>query len=176
MELTFECPGCRMIDHTAEVESAERAVCRHCGAARELKAEAFDAEGSPRACPLCVGGDLYVRKDFSTAVGLAIVITGFAVAAAFWYYGRSSWAYSALAASVLLDAALHRLVPDVVVCYRCAGQLRGPGVNSGRRFRAFDLGTGERIRRERSGASGFPALGASPAAVEPDATADASAA
>lgn len=157
MELTFECPGCRMIDHTAEVESADRAVCRHCGTAREIKATAFDAEGRPRACPLCEGEDLYVRKDFSTAVGLAIVITGFAVASAFWYYGRSSWAYSVLVASILLDVALHRRVPDVVVCYRCAGQLRGAGVNSKRRFRAFDLGAGERFRRERPDAFAFQA-------------------
>ncbi|OJW25000.1 MAG: hypothetical protein BGO49_01840 [Planctomycetales bacterium 71-10] len=175
MELTFECPECRMIDHTEDVESAGRAICRHCNSARGLRADAFDASTGLRACPLCGGADLYVRKDFSTAMGLAIVIAGFAVATGFWYYERPSSAYMVLGASVLMDMALYRRVPDVVVCYRCSGQLRGPGINPGGRFRTFDLGVNERYRQERLRAAALRARGASAAAVEPGAEADADA-
>lgn len=149
MELTFECPECRMIDHTADVASADRAVCRHCGTSRGLPAEAFDAEGGLRACPMCGGADLYARKDFSTAVGLAVVITGIVVAMVFWYHEKPVPAYLVLGASVLLDLVLYRRVPEVVVCYRCLAQVRGPGNNPGGRFRIFDYGAGERHRRER---------------------------
>lgn len=149
MELTFECPECRMIDHTADVEAASHAICRHCGSARRLPAEAFGADGGLCACPMCEGKDLYARNDFSTAVGLAIVITGIAVALVFWYYEKPSLAYLTLGSSVLLEMALYRRVPDVVVCYRCLAQLRGDGNNPGGRFRMFDLGADGHRRRER---------------------------
>jgi hypothetical protein len=149
MELTFECIECRMIDHTADVESSSRVVCRHCGSARRLPAGAFDADGGLCGCPMCGGKDLYARKDFSTAVGLAIMITGIAVAMVFWYYEKPSPAYLVLGASVLLEMALYRRVPDVVICYRCLAQLRGVGNNPGGRFRMFDLGAGGRRRQER---------------------------
>lgn len=169
MELTFECPECRMIDHTADVESAGHAACRHCGSSRELPAEAFDAAGGLLACPMCGGADLYARKDFSTAVGLAVVITGIAVAMVFWYYERPSPAYLALGASVLLDMALYRRVPDVVACYRCLAQVRGPGNNPGGRYRMFDHWAGERHRREHPGPAAPDGLEVSAAAVEPGA-------
>jgi hypothetical protein len=173
MELTFECPECRMIDHTDDVESAGHAVCRHCGSSRRLPPEAFDAEGAPCACPMCAGADLYVRKDFSTAVGLAIVITGIAVALLFWYYDRPSPAYLVLGASVLLEIALYRRVPDVVVCYRCLAQLRGPGNNPGGRFRMFDFGLGERCHQERRGVAGSRGRGVAAATADPGAEAGA---
>lgn len=172
MELTFECPECRMIDHTDGVESAAHALCRHCGSARELRAGAFEASGGLSSCPLCAAADLYVRKDFPQAVGLAIVMAGFAAAIGFWYYEKPSWAYLVLGASVLLDLALYRRLPDVVVCYRCSGQFRGPGANPGRRFRAYDLGTGERYRQERLREMALRPRGASAAAGAPEVHAD----
>lgn len=175
MELTFECPHCRMIDHTAGVESASHAVCRHCNSTQGLRTDAFGASMGLLACPFCGGTELYVRKDFSTAMGLAIVIAGFAAATGFWYYERPLSAYMVLGASVLMDMALYRRVPDVVVCYRCSGQLRGPGINPERRFRTFDLGVGERYRQERLRAAALRARGAASAVVEPAAQADAGA-
>ena len=174
MELTFECPECRMIDHTDEVESATQAYCRHCHTGRDLNAGAFDASGGPLDCPLC-GGELYARKDFPQALGLAIVIAGFAASTAFWYYERPLSAYLVLGSSLLLDMALYRWVPDVVACYRCSSQLRGPGVNPGGRFRSFDLVVGERYRQERSRAAELRARGASAAPGGPGADADADA-
>ncbi|MDG3005379.1 hypothetical protein [Paludisphaera mucosa] len=149
MELTFECPECKMIDHTDDVEAASQSLCRHCHTARDLRPGAFDASGGPVACPSCGSADLYVRKDFPQSLGLVIVVVGFAASTVFWYYERALSAYGVLGASLLLDLALYRWVPDVLVCYRCGSQLRGPGVNPGRRFRSFDLALGERYRQER---------------------------
>ncbi|WP_165068338.1 hypothetical protein [Paludisphaera rhizosphaerae] len=150
MDLTFECSQCRMIDHVDGVESAPQAFCSHCRTGRDLAPGSFDAVGRPTACPLCASADLYVLKDFPQEIGLAIVLAGFAVSLVVWYYGSRQSAYLALGASVLLDLVFYRLMPDAVVCYRCGSQLRGPGVNRGRRFRWFDPAVANRYRREPS--------------------------
>ncbi|AMV37413.1 hypothetical protein [Planctomyces sp. SH-PL62] len=160
MELTFECAHCKMIDHTEDVEAKGRALCRHCHAARDLAPSAFDAEGGVVGCPLCGAGDLYVRKDFPQALGLAIVLAGFAVSTVFWYDERPLSAYLVLGSSLLLDMVLYRWVPDVAVCYRCSSQLRGPGL-AARGLGAFDLAVAERYRQERFRAEALKARGAS---------------
>jgi hypothetical protein len=163
MELTFECPDCRMIDHTEAVETAGRALCRHCQRERELAPGSFDVEGGLAKCPACGSADLYLRKDFPQALGLAIVVAGFAVSTAFWYDERPLSAYLVLGSSLLLDMILYRWVPDVAVCYRCSSQLRGPGIDPGGRRGAFDLAVGERYRQERLRAEALKAAGASAA-------------
>ncbi|WP_165248157.1 hypothetical protein [Paludisphaera soli] len=161
MELTFECPHCRMIDHTESVEASGRALCRHCLRERELAPDAFDAEGGLAKCPACGSADLYIRKDFPQALGLAIVTAGFAASTAFWYSERPLSAYLVLGSSLLLDMILYRWVPDVAVCYRCSSQIRGPGIDPGGRRGAFDLAVGERYRQERLRARALKAGGAS---------------
>jgi hypothetical protein len=149
MELTFECPKCKMIDHVDAVESAAEACCRHCRTVRALHPEAIDSEGALTACPLCGTSDVYLQKDFPQGVGLAIVCVGFAVSTVFWYYENPIPAYLVLLASALLDMILYYRVPNVAICYRCQSQFRGPGSNPDGRFGPFDLAIGERYRQER---------------------------
>jgi hypothetical protein len=165
MELTFECPKCRTVGTVAPVEASATAACRACGEGRALRAEAFDPEGL-RACALCATEDLYVQKDFPQGLGLAIVVAGFAVSTAFWYYERPVPALGVLLASALADMALFYAVPDVTICYRCLSQYRGAGANPGGRFRPFDLAVGERYRQERLRVE---QLRARPAAADPSA-------
>ena len=47
-------------------------------------------------CPVCSGGDFYIRKDFDPKVGLAVVIVGALISAGFYWYGRDLIAYSIL--------------------------------------------------------------------------------
>ncbi len=148
MELTFSCPDCGTVDRIAPVENAAQAVCRQCGAVRQLHPEAFVDE-QLQACPWCLTADLYVQKDFPQGLGLFIVVVGFAISTIFWYYEMPIPAYSVLVASMLLDLVMYRKVPDVTICYRCLCQLRGPGANPEHRLKAFDLATGERYRQER---------------------------
>lgn len=149
MDLTFECPRCRMFDHVDGVESASQATCRHCRTSRDLAPESFDAAGNPAACPLCASADLYVLKDFPQEIGLAIVLAGFAASLVIWYYGNRTSAYLVLAAALLVDLASYRLMPEAVVCYRCESQVRGPGVNRGRWSRPYDPDVAGRYRHER---------------------------
>jgi hypothetical protein len=171
MELTFECPRCKMIDHVDEVEAASQARCSHCLTVRDLRPGAIAEGGALAACPMCGSPDLYIQKDFPQSLGLAIVCVGFAVSTVFWYYERPIPAYAVLLASALLDMLLYYRVPNVAICYRCQSQVRGPGSNPDGRFGPFDLAVGERYRQERLRAEELRRRGDSVASPAPDPTA-----
>lgn len=148
MELTFECPSCGAVDRTKNAESATEFVCRQCGHTRSAHAGSMTVEGLVH-CPFCGTEKLYVQKDFPQGLGLAIVIAGFAWATWYWYQVRPLAAYSVLLGSALLDLVLWKKVPDVTICYRCLGQMRGADVKPIGRFLPFDLEVGETFRQER---------------------------
>ena len=148
MELTFACPTCGIVDRVAALEHASAATCRGCGLVHELHTDAIDATGL-LACSWCATDDLYVQKDFPQALGLLIVIVGFAISTVFWYYEMPLSTYAVLMASALLDMYLYYHVPSVTICYRCLSQFRGTGCSPDGRFHPFDLSVGERYRQER---------------------------
>lgn len=148
MELTFACPSCGGVNRIPRVESTSTASCQHCGQRHELYHEAFDGKGL-HVCAWCATEDIYVQKDFPQALGLMIVIVGFAISTVFWYYEMPLWTYFVLMASALVDMLLYYRVPNVSICYRCLSQFRGDGSNPLGRFQHFDLAVGERYRQER---------------------------
>ncbi len=148
MELTFECPGCGAVGRAKNAESAHEFVCGHCGYTRAAHAGSTSPDGLVH-CPFCGTDKLYVQKDFPQGLGLAIVIAGFAWATWYWYQVRPLAAYAVLLGSALLDLVLWKKVPDVTICYRCLGQMRGPDVKPIGRFHPFDLEVGETFRQER---------------------------
>jgi hypothetical protein len=148
MELTFECPSCGLINHVSAIESTDQGSCRRCGTVRPLHQDAIEQQRL-KSCPWCATTDLYIQKDFPQGLGLFIVIVGFAISTAFWYYEMPVLAYLVLLASALLDLILYYRVPDVTICYRCLSQVRGAGSNPGGEFHPFDLAIGERYRQER---------------------------
>ena len=148
MELTYACRSCGAVDRVPAVEAARALRCPACGDERPVAPDAFRG-GDLSACAVCGTTDFYRQKDFPQALGLAIVVAGFAVSTVFWYYERPLWTYAILLASALLDLVLYYKVPDVTICYRCLAQYRGPGANPGGAFAHFDLAVGERYRQER---------------------------
>ncbi|WZO98102.1 hypothetical protein EP7_005157 [Isosphaeraceae bacterium EP7] len=148
MELTYECSRCESNQRVDHVEAQADLTCVTCGAGRPVAAGSI-VDGGLHACAYCSTGELYAQKDFPQGLGLAIVFVGFGISSVFWYYDMYMWTYGILLASALLDLALYYLVPDVIICYRCLGQHRGPGANPAGQFRFFDLAVGERYRQER---------------------------
>jgi hypothetical protein len=148
MELTFACPSCSVVQSVSTFETETTVSCRSCHQVKELHREAFDAEGL-RACPWCATEDLYIQKDFPQALGLLIVVVGFAISTVFWYYEMPIATFTVLILSALIDWVLYDRVPDVTICYRCLSQYRGLGRNPHGRFQPFDLAVGERYRQER---------------------------
>jgi hypothetical protein len=146
MQVTARCPGCDASLPFRAPEAPARIRCGRCG--RELPLAVSDAvrrDDAVDRCPVCEGGDFYVRKDFDPRTGLAFVIAGAAVSAVFYFFDRDTIAYGILAAAVLVDLLVYRRLGDVTVCYRCHAEFRG---RYPRTAGAFDLHTADVLEPE----------------------------
>jgi hypothetical protein len=120
--------------------------CGRC--TRETTLDVSEAIRGGRAvdrCPLCRGGDFYVRKDFDPKMGLAVVMAGACVSAAFYWMGRDLIAYGVLAAAALIDLVVYGRLKDVTVCYRCHAEFRGEYPHTAG---TFDLHTADLLEPE----------------------------
>ena len=102
-------------DDPSELPSALE--CASCGAKTTLRRERVTSEGGLDGCLACGHIELFTRKSFPTAAGFAIVVIAAVLAP--WTH------YLSLVVAAVLDLALYRLIPDVVVCYVCASEHRG---------------------------------------------------
>jgi len=96
-------------------------------------------------CPVCGGGDFYIRKDFDPKVGLAVVVIGGLISAGFYWFGLDLVAYAILACAALIDLAVYQRLGDLTVCYRCHSEFRG---RYRRTASAFDLHTADVLEQE----------------------------
>lgn len=146
MNVTFRCPNC---DQTARVQfEADSAdfCCPACSTTWTLPRDAMPG-GRIVRCLVCPSKELYVRKDFSQKLGLAIVAAGIVISSAFWAWRLPMWTYGVLFATALIDGVLYLTVGNVLQCYRCQAQYRDvPGLND---HAAFDLETHEKHRQQR---------------------------
>jgi hypothetical protein len=141
LQILAKCPKC---DAGLPVPAADGLAAIRCGrCGHDIPLTITDAIRQDRGvdmCPVCQGRDFYGRKDFDPKVGLAIVIIGAVVSAAFYWFGRDLIAYSTLAAAALIDLLVYGRLKDVTVCYRCHSEFRGPYP---RTAPAFDLHTAD---------------------------------
>jgi hypothetical protein len=94
-----------------------RVSCARCGHERVIHLARITRDGGLSGCLGCGERELYARKDFPPALGLAIVVLAVCLVPVVPYY-------ASLVAAALLDAILYHFAPDVVVCYRCASEHR----------------------------------------------------
>ena len=146
MHVTFRCPHCDQIGR-AEIDAAARELgCPSCRERWPVPAEAL-ADGKIWQCLVCPSTELYIRKDFSQKLGVAIVVVGFVISSVFWYYRMPKWTYGVLFATALIDVVLYFTVGNVLHCYRCQAQYRGvPGLEN---HGGFDLETHEKHRQQK---------------------------
>ena len=146
MHILAKCPAC---DAGLPVAATDRAAAIRCGrCGRDIPLTITDAIRGERAvdcCPVCLGADFYLRKDFDPKVGLTVVIIGAAVSAGFYWFGRDLIAYGILAVAALIDLVVYRKLKDVTVCYRCHSEFRG---GYPRTAPAFDLHTADVLEQE----------------------------
>ena len=146
MKILVRCPKC---DAGLPVSAADQPGAINCGGCGRVIALAItDAEAADTAvdsCPVCLGRDFYIRKDFNPQLGLAVVITGGLISAAFYWFNRDLIAYSILAAAALIDLFVYGRLKDVTVCYRCHSEFRG---SYPRTAPAFDLHTADVLELE----------------------------
>lgn len=145
MHVTYRCPNCDELASSELIPSTESIACAQCGQHFAVPAGAV-TEAAIRRCVVCPSNDLYVRKDFSQTVGVAIVVVGFVISTIFWYYRMPFWTYGTLFVTALIDVVLYFTVGNLLQCYRCQAQYRGvPGIDQ---FEGFNLETHERYRQQ----------------------------
>jgi hypothetical protein len=126
MLILVKCPQCDAGLSVGAADAPAAITCGGCG--RDIPLSFTAALKEDRAvdrCPVCDGGDFYIRKDFDPKVGLTIVIIGALISAGFYWYGRDLIAYSILGAATLIDLTIYGRLKDLTVCYRCHSEFRG---------------------------------------------------
>lgn len=145
MNIVYRCPDCEATVSVTLPNDARELVCSACQKVREIPAAAWQGEKLQR-CLVCPCDDVFVRKDFSQNLGVAIVVCGFVVSSLFWYYRLPIGAYATLFATALLDFGLYLVCGNLLECYRCHAQYRDvPGLET---YEPFDLETHERHRQQ----------------------------
>ena len=97
MEVLAKCPKCDAGLPVPAANAPAAITCGGCG--RDIPLSVSDALRDDRAvdrCPVCSGGDFYIRKDFDPKIGLTVVIIGALISAGFYWFGRDLIAYSIL--------------------------------------------------------------------------------
>lgn len=146
MRIVVKCPKCGAGLPVDAREALAGINCGRCG--REIP---LTISGAVRAdqvvdkCPVCLGGDFYIRKDFDPKAGLTVVIIGALISAGFYWFGRDLIAYGILAFAVLVDLFVYGRLGDVTVCYRCHSEFRG---KYKRTASHFDLHTADVLEQE----------------------------
>jgi hypothetical protein len=142
VDIRFPCPVC---DHPARVASSGPAEWRCPRCDHILKLPAPDP--ALPACVVCGNHELYKKKDFPHALGMAILV-GACLASTVTYFLYDKWlTWAILIGSAAFDGVLYLLVKDVIVCYRCDAHYRGVPATAG--HQPFELTTHERYRQER---------------------------
>jgi hypothetical protein len=146
MNVTFRCPMC---DATSRVEfdaNSPALVCSSCATQWPIN-EGTVTDGKLWRCLVCPSTELFIRKDFSQPLGVAIVVVGIVVSSIFWAYHMPLWTYAVLFATALIDVVLYFTVGNVLHCYRCQAQYRDvPGLEN---HGGFDLETHEKHRQQK---------------------------
>jgi hypothetical protein len=146
MEITARCPGCQAALPFAAADPPGRIRCGRCGRETPVEvSETLRADAAVDRCPVCLGADFYLRRDFDPTMGLAFVITGAVVSAVFYWFNLDLIAYSVLAVAVAIDLLIYRRLKDITVCYRCHAEFRGAYP---RTAGAFDLHTADLLEPE----------------------------
>ena len=146
VELDCECAALVSVQLDPRARAAAELRCATCGRGGPLDLAALDAERGLWKCLCCGHPELYSRKDFPRALGLAVVVVA-AILAPFTHY-------LSLLVAAAIDALLYLTIPDVVVCYVCGARHRGFARKP--RHPRFDREIEERLRYGKRAVMGRP--------------------
>ncbi len=144
MNVTFRCARCGRLNRVELNQEVRQIACSMCSHAVVVREGAIGERGVGQ-CVLCPSQELYVRKDFPRAIGLAIIGAGILASTVAWALYRPVTSFAILAATALLDLLVYGLVGDVLECYRCHGEYRGVDMQA---HTAFQLAAHESQRQQ----------------------------
>lgn len=145
MQLVFRCPRCSHPQRAEAVERSPILICQECGWDRPIPPATVEG-GHPTRCLVCGCDDLWRQKDFPQSLGILMVGLGILLSTIAWAKMEPAIAIGILMGFALIDMVLYAVMPDVLVCYRCASRHRHsspPGDHP-----KFDLEVHERYRQE----------------------------
>jgi hypothetical protein len=146
MRLVARCPACDAGLPVDAAEAPESIKCGGCGTVVPLSFSAdLRKDSKVDVCPVCLGGDFYVRKDFDPKIGLTVVVIGALISAVFYWFDQDLIAYGILAGAALIDLIVYGRLGDVTVCYRCHTEFRGKYLRTAKHF---DLHTADLLELE----------------------------
>jgi hypothetical protein len=146
MQLIAKCPQCDAALPVAAATAPPEIKCGKCGRTMPLAiSDAVRADREVDQCPVCQGGDFYIRKDFNPQLGLTVVIIGALISGVFYWFGQDLVAYSVLGGAALIDLFVYGRLKDITVCYRCHSEFRGAYA---RTAGTFDLHTADVLELE----------------------------
>ena len=146
MRVIAHCPKCDAGLPVNAAEAPDSIKCGRCGHVLALTfSDSVRSDAGVDVCPVCRGGDFYIRKDFDPKVGLTVVIIGALISAIFYWFGEDLIAYSILGGAALIDLVVYGRLGDVSVCYRCHSEFRG---KYPRTAKHFDLHTADVLEQE----------------------------
>jgi DNA-directed RNA polymerase subunit RPC12/RpoP len=146
LEIVAKCPACDAGLPVTAADAPAAIKCGRCGKHLPLTiTEALRTDRTIDQCPVCSGGDFYLRKDFDPKLGLTVVIVGASISAVFYWFGQDLVAYSILGGAALIDLIVYGRLKDLTVCYRCHSEFRG---TYPRTAKAFDLHTADVLEQE----------------------------
>jgi hypothetical protein len=149
VKVCFDCPACERSRGVVNLTGPTSWTCPACHQAVPLTPPptVTGPEGTTlQACAACGNAELSKKKDFPHWLGvaiLAVACVAFLLLNA-WYQTGLAWLV--LIGSAVIDGLLYLTVRDVVVCYHCEAQHRGPR-RSGNA--PFELTIHERYRQQK---------------------------
>ena len=147
MKLTFVCPDCGSRLPVAAADAPDAVACGRCRRTITLAvSEKLRADAEVDRCPVCEGGEFYVRKDFNPQLGLTVIVVGALVSAGFYWYGMDLVAYGVLGAAALLDLVVYGRLKDLTRSAIAA--TRSSAGRTGRTAPFFDLHTADELELE----------------------------
>jgi hypothetical protein len=146
LDVVICCTKCGAHLPVTPIDQPTAIQCGRCGTKASLTfSQAIREDRAVDTCPLCGGGDFYLRKDFDPKLGLTVVIIGALISAVFYWFGQDLIAYSILAGAALIDLIVYGRLKDLTVCYRCHAEFRG---GYARAAGPFDLHTADVLELE----------------------------
>lgn len=159
MYVVFNCPKCQNTGRADLPPPDGELHCVGCDWNRAVSSD-ITPQTTPEQCVVCGCNDLWRQKDFPQALGLFFVALGAIISTVAWAYHMPLTALGTLLGFAALDLVLYTVMPDVLVCYRCAARYRD--ANLGDAYPRFNLETAERYRQEAARlAASRPSVGTS---------------
>ncbi len=145
MQIRFHCPTekCVAIIELEPLETCDGSIeCPRCHTVHVAHVtDAMKQQDTADRCAICNSSELFVRKDFPQALGLAIVVL-FGVAAIYYFRTSVLTSWAILLSAMILDLAIYSTVGRVTTCYACRAEYRKCNLNPN--HEGFDLATSEK--------------------------------